>query len=201
MLRLTENGRNPYSAETCLQSMTSARSDQVVILDRDGTMVIDRGYLADPDGLEFTATAPEALRWLYGRGYRLVVATNQSGVGRGLFSIDRVEAMNARLHEMVEGAGAKLSKIYFCPHAPEANCDCRKPKLGLMEQAAAELNFDPRRSVVVGDKESDIEFGNRAGAKTILLAAHTPSSGTTATLTAQTLLEAARFITSPKLGA
>ena len=178
--------------------MIGVRADQVVILDRDGTMVIDRGYLADPDGLEFLPTAPEALRWLHDRGYRLVVVTNQSGVGRGLFPIDRVEAMNARLHEMVERAGARLSKIYFCPHAPEANCDCRKPKLGLMEQAAAELNFDPRKSVVVGDKESDIEFGNRAGAKTVLLAAELPASGTAATLTVPTLLQAATFITSPR---
>jgi len=173
-----------------------ARADKVVVLDRDGTMVIDRGYLADPEGLEFTPTAPEALRWLYDRGYRLVVVTNQSGVGRGLFPIDRVEAMNARLHEMVESAGARLSKIYFCPHTPEENCDCRKPKLGLMERAAFELNFDPRKSVVVGDQESDIEFGHRAGAKTILIARNPPTSGTAATLTVPTLLQAATFITS-----
>ena len=176
--------------------MTQARSDQVVILDRDGTMVIDRGYLADPDGLAFLPTAPEALRWLYDRGRRLVVVTNQSGVGRGLFSIEQVEAMNVRLYEMVESAGARLSKIYFCPHAPEANCICRKPNLGLMARAAAELNFDPRKSVVIGDKESDIEFGCRAGAKTILLADNLPLSGTAATLTVPTLLQAATFITS-----
>lgn len=159
-------------------------------------MVIDRGYLADPDGLEFLPTAPAALRWLYERGYPLVVVTNQSGVGRGLFSLERVEAMNVRLQEMVEGVGARLSKIYFCPHAPEANCDCRKPNQGLMQRAAAELNFDPRKSVVVGDKESDIEFGNRAGAKTILLASAVPGSGTAATKTVATLLQAATFITS-----
>jgi D-glycero-D-manno-heptose 1,7-bisphosphate phosphatase len=178
--------------------MIGAHPDQVVILDRDGTMVIDRGYLAAPEGLEFMPTAPEALRWLYDRGYRLVVVTNQSGVGRGLFSIDRVEAMNARLYEMVESVGARLSKVYFCPHAPEANCDCRKPKLGLMEQAAAELNFDPRKSVVIGDKESDIEFGHRAGAKTILLAADPPASGTAASIIVPTLLQAATYITSWK---
>jgi D-glycero-D-manno-heptose 1,7-bisphosphate phosphatase len=178
--------------------MSESHADQVVILDRDGTMVIDRGYLSDPDGLEFLPTAAEALRWLCDRGYRLVVVTNQSGVGRGLFPLDRIEAMNIRLHEMVEGAGARLSRIYFCPHAPEANCDCRKPNLGLMQQAAAELNFDPRNSVVVGDKESDVEFGNRAGAKTILLAAQPPASGTAATLTVPTLLRAAEFITAQR---
>jgi D-glycero-D-manno-heptose 1,7-bisphosphate phosphatase len=179
-----------------LQSLIGARTDHVVILDRDGTIVIDRGYLADPDGLEFLPTVPEALRWLYAHGYQLVVATNQSGVGRGLFSIDKVEAMNARLHQMVEGIGARLSRIYFCPHGPESNCDCRKPNIGMMEQAAAELHFNPRKSVVVGDKESDIEFGSRAGAKTILLAAEPPASGTAATMVVATLLQAATFITS-----
>lgn len=158
-------------------------------------MVIDRRYLADPDGLDFLPTVPEALRWLYAHGHQLIVVTNQSGVGRGLFSIEKVEAMNARLYEMVEGIGARLSKIYFCPHAPAANCNCRKPKLGLMEQAAADLNFEPQKSVVVGDKESDVEFGNRAGAKTILIAA-APHSETAATMVVPTLLQAATFITS-----
>jgi D-glycero-D-manno-heptose 1,7-bisphosphate phosphatase len=171
--------------------------DKVVILDRDGTIVIDRGYLSDPDRLEFTPGAPEALRWLCERGYRLVVITNQSGVGRGLFTIDQVEAMNARLRAMVESAGAKLTKIYVCPHRPEANCACRKPNLGLMQQAATELNFNPRKSVVVGDKESDIEFGRRAGARSILVSSETPSaSGRIAgSLTVSTLMHAALSIT------
>jgi D-glycero-D-manno-heptose 1,7-bisphosphate phosphatase len=178
-----------------MQSTIGASADRVVILDRDGTIVIDRGYLADPDGLEFMPTAAEALCLLFNHGYRLVVVTNQSGVGRGLFSMDRLEAMNARLHRMVEDAGARLSKIYFCPHVPEANCNCRKPNLGLMEQAAVELKFDFQKSFVVGDRDSDIEFGNRAGAKTILLADH-PSPGANATLVVPTLLQAARYIIS-----
>ena len=143
-----------------------ASSDKVVILDRDGTIVVDRGYLADPNGLEFIPGASEALRWLFECGYRLVVITNQSGVGRGLFSIEAVETMNARLYAMVEAIGAKLAKIYFCPHAPEANCACRKPNLALMDQAANELRFDPRASVVVGDKESDVEIWTSGGGHT-----------------------------------
>jgi len=171
--------------------------DNVVILDRDGTIVVDRGYLANPDGLEFLPGASEALRWLWDHGYRLVVITNQSGVGRGLFSIDRVEAMNARLQAMIERAGAKLTKIYFCPHTPEANCACRKPNLALMEQAASELNFDPRRSVVIGDKESDIEFGHRAGARTIFICGEEPQASPrfAPNVRASTLMDAARTIT------
>jgi D,D-heptose 1,7-bisphosphate phosphatase len=171
--------------------------DNVVILDRDGTIVIDRGYLADSERLEFMPGAPEALRSLCECGYRLVVITNQSGVGRGLFTIGHVEAMNACLHSMVEKAGAKLTKIYFCPHKPEANCACRKPNLALMEQAATELQFDPRHAVVVGDKESDVEFGLRAGSRAILISSGTPGTPgrSAAHLIVPTLLEAARSIT------
>jgi D-glycero-D-manno-heptose 1,7-bisphosphate phosphatase len=171
-------------------------ADNVVILDRDGTIVIDRGYLADPDRLEFMPGAPEALRLLCECGYRLVVITNQSGVGRGLFTIDHVEAMNARLHSMVEETGAKLTKIYFCPHRPGAHCACRKPNLALIEQAATELQFDPRNAVVIGDKESDVEFGLRAGSRAILISSETPSirGRSAAHLIVQTLLEAARSI-------
>jgi D-glycero-D-manno-heptose 1,7-bisphosphate phosphatase len=142
---------------------------RVVILDRDGTMVIDRGYLADPEGLEFEPGAAEALRLLHSSGHRLVVATNQSGVGRGYFTLERLLAMNARLHAMVRAAGAALEAIYYCPHAPEEACDCRKPAQGLMRRAAAELHFDPDTAVVIGDRDSDVEFGRRAGAMTILL--------------------------------
>jgi D-glycero-D-manno-heptose 1,7-bisphosphate phosphatase len=142
---------------------------RVVMLDRDGTVVIDRGYLADPEGLEFEPDAAEALRVLHASGHRLVVVTNQSGVGRGYFPLERLHAMNDRLLAMVGAAGAMLEAIYYCPHAPEEGCDCRKPEQGLMRRASAELHFDPRTAVVIGDRDSDVEFGRRAGATTILL--------------------------------
>jgi D-glycero-D-manno-heptose 1,7-bisphosphate phosphatase len=171
-------------------------SDKVVILDRDGTVVIDRGYLSDPAGLEFEPGAMEGLRRLYAQGYRLIVVTNQSGVGRGFFAMERVLAMNERLNVMVEAAGAKLAGIYVCPHTPEAGCACRKPAQGLMLQAAAELGFDPACAVVIGDKESDIEFGLRAGAKTVLIAAHPPDpmSRVVPHVIAPNLTEAARAV-------
>jgi D-glycero-D-manno-heptose 1,7-bisphosphate phosphatase len=175
--------------------------ERVVILDRDGTLVIDRGYLADPAGLEFEPMAADGLRWLYSRGYRLVVITNQSGVGRGLFPLRGVIEMNARLHAMTAEIGVTLEGIYFCPHAPEEGCDCRKPAPGLMLRAAAELGFDPRCAVVIGDKESDVEFGRNSGAATVLLAAN-PSGGeraTAADFVAPDLLAAARILTSTRV--
>ncbi len=142
----------------------------MVILDRDGTLVIDRGYMNDPAQLEFAPGAADALQWWHSRAHRLVVISNQSGVGRGYFSRERVEQMNARLHAMVAETGARLERIYYCPHRPDAGCGCRKPALGLLRQAQSDLGFDPHRAVVIGDRDSDIEFGRQAGAKTILIA-------------------------------
>jgi D-glycero-D-manno-heptose 1,7-bisphosphate phosphatase len=169
-----------------------------VILDRDGTLVVDRGYLGDPAGLEFEPGAVEGLQWLYARSYRLIVISNQSGVGRGYFPLDRLHAMNARLNTMVESVGVRLEGIYCCPHAPEANCSCRKPALGLMKDAASELEFDPAAAVVVGDKETDIEFGRRAGAITVLISLQetAASLSSQATIVAPNLLHAARAITA-----
>lgn len=171
--------------------------DKVVILDRDGTLVIDRGYLDDPEGLEFEPGAAEGLKQLHSHGYRLIVITNQSGVGRGYFPLESLAAMNARLTHMVAEIGARLAGIYSCPHAPEDACTCRKPEQELMRRAAAELGFDPKAAVVIGDKESDIEFGRRAGATTILIAAPAPNpSATRADFVAPDLEAAARIVTS-----
>jgi D-glycero-D-manno-heptose 1,7-bisphosphate phosphatase len=173
-------------------------AEKVVILDRDGTLVIDRGYLGDPAGLEFEPGAAEGLRWLYSRGYRLVVITNQSGIGRGFFTLDRLEAMNARLNAMVEELGVRLEGIYSCPHAPDAGCACRKPALGLLTRAASDLNFNPKSVIMIGDKESDIEFGRRAGARTILITANAPTthSQVRPDLIATNLMEAALAVTA-----
>jgi D-glycero-D-manno-heptose 1,7-bisphosphate phosphatase len=177
------------------------KADKVVILDRDGTLVIDRGYLSDPAGLKFEPGAAQGLQWLYSHGYRLVVITNQSGVGRGLFTLDRLEAMNARLNAMVEDAGARLEGIYYCPHAPEAGCACRKPAQGLLTRAASDLDFDPASAVMIGDKGSDIEFGRRAGAMTILIApdASTVPARIKPHRIVPNLMKAALAVTSPGL--
>jgi len=151
-------------------------SSNVVILDRDGTLVTDKGYLSDPTELAFEPGAVEGLRRFAALGYRLVVITNQSGVGRGFFTLEQLQLVNARLKTMVEATGVRLENIYFCPHAPDANCDCRKPALGLMRQAASELGFNPASAVVIGDKETDMEFGRRAGAMTLLISTNATSN-------------------------
>jgi D-glycero-D-manno-heptose 1,7-bisphosphate phosphatase len=145
------------------------RKHNVVVLDRDGTIVVDRHYLADPDALEFETGAEAGLSKMVAMGLRLVVITNQSGVARGLLSLARLEEIHSRFEQMLHLIDVQLDAIYFCPHGPGDECECRKPRLGLMKRAAAELEFDMSQAIVIGDKSSDIEFGANAGATTMLV--------------------------------
>ena len=138
-----------------------------IILDRDGTIVIDRHYLGDPEGLEFLPGAAAGLRKLHILGCKLIVITNQSGIGRGLLTLEQVLRVNAGLKMMMDTIGAPLTATYFCPHAPDAHCPCRKPAAALLIQAAAEHDFEPSQAIVIGDKDSDIEMGKRVRAQTI----------------------------------
>nr|WP_321514586.1 D-glycero-beta-D-manno-heptose 1,7-bisphosphate 7-phosphatase [uncultured Pseudodesulfovibrio sp.] len=142
---------------------------QCVLLDRDGTIIIDKHYLHDPDGVELLPGAASGLRRMQDMGYSLVVLTNQSGVGRGYYSETSVRACNDRMAELLARHGVVLDGVFFCPHAPEAECTCRKPKTGLMEQAIESLGFDPAESFMIGDKQADMGVGKASGATTILV--------------------------------
>jgi D-glycero-D-manno-heptose 1,7-bisphosphate phosphatase len=177
-----------------------------VILDRDGTLVVDRDYLDDPEQLEFLPGAVEGLRVLREQGHRIVVVTNQSGVGRGRFSLARLHEIHARLLQMAAAAGAPIDAIYYCPHRPEEACECRKPKPKLVRQAAADLGFEPSAAVIIGDKSSDIELGRNLGAMTMLVSETGRASDgkpVTADHVIRDLLEAARILgaAAPQRGA
>ena len=156
--------------------MTGTAARRVIILDRDGTIVVDHGYLDDPAKLQFLPRAVEGLRLLHASGARLIVVTNQSGVGRGLFSLERLSEINARFLAMVREVGVRIEGLYCCPHRPEDDCRCRKPRAGLVLEAAAELGFEPASAIVIGDRSSDIELGRRIGAMTLLVSAGGRSS-------------------------
>jgi histidinol-phosphate phosphatase family protein len=140
-----------------------------IVLDRDGTIIEEREYLSDPGQVELIPGAAAALLGLQEMGFDLVVLTNQSGVARGFFSEAILQEIHRRLEQLLAEAGVRLAGIYVCPHTPEDNCGCRKPKLGLMERAAKEVGFAAERSFVIGDKASDIEMGHSAGAITFLV--------------------------------
>ncbi|MBI1799399.1 MAG: HAD family hydrolase [Candidatus Eisenbacteria bacterium] len=140
-----------------------------VFLDRDGTLVVERGYLADPDDLELLPGVPEALRDLAAAGFALIVISNQSGVGRGLFPLARVHQAMARLRTLLRARGIELDAIYFCPHRPDAGCDCRKPGAALLERASDDLGIALSRSFMVGDKLIDARAGHNAGSRGVLV--------------------------------
>ncbi len=140
-----------------------------VLLDRDGTIIVERHYLSEPHQVELISGVAEGLRNLSQRGLGLVVITNQSGIGRGLFDRACLDLIHRRLRELLEAEGVHLNGIYFCPHIPEAACPCRKPRPGLVELAAKELGFDPKTSFLIGDKPCDLELGRRVGATTFLV--------------------------------
>ncbi|MFN8855288.1 MAG: D-glycero-alpha-D-manno-heptose-1,7-bisphosphate 7-phosphatase [Planctomycetaceae bacterium] len=142
---------------------------RLVLLDRDGTLNIERHYLADPDQLELLPGVIPALRLLREHGLGLVVVTNQSGVARGLISPAQLAAVHERLHQLLGEAGIELDGVYFCPHGPQSVCHCRKPRAGMALQAARELGGTLSESFVVGDKRADIGLGQAIGATTLLV--------------------------------
>lgn len=140
-----------------------------VVLDRDGTILVEKHYLADPQHVELVKGAAEGLRQLQAMGLGLVVITNQSAIGRGMFDEARLEAIHNRMRELLKMVGVQLDGVYVCPHRPEDVCACRKPKAGLLERAARELSFKVKDCVVIGDKACDIDLGRQVGAATVLV--------------------------------
>jgi len=140
-----------------------------VFLDRDGTILNERGYLGDPRKMKFYKGAPAALRRLSRAGYQLVVITNQSGVARGYFTLGQLARVNQEFSAFLRRRGVRLSAIYFCPHLPKKGCSCRKPRPGLPRKAARRFGLDLRRSFVVGDQPHDMELAHRVGARGVLV--------------------------------
>jgi phosphoheptose isomerase len=140
-----------------------------VVLDRDGTIIVERFYLSDPNMVELIPEAAKGLRNLSETGLGLIVITNQSGIGRGFFDEARLGLIHQRLRGLLESEGVYLSGIYSCLHTPEDDCQCRKPRPYLLELAAEELDFDPQECFIIGDKPCDIELGQQVGATTFLV--------------------------------
>jgi D-glycero-D-manno-heptose 1,7-bisphosphate phosphatase len=185
-----------------------------VFLDRDGTMIEERGYLGRVDLISPFPYTAESINRLRAASYLIVVVTNQAGVARGFFDEDFVREAHRHLDQLLTPAGAAPDAYYYCPHHPDGvveqyrrECRCRKPSPGMIEQAARDLGIDVGRSFVVGDKWLDVGLANQAGARGILVrtgygeaTAGTPPDGTHAERIVPTLLEAADFILSTHKG-
>jgi D-glycero-D-manno-heptose 1,7-bisphosphate phosphatase len=143
---------------------------RLVILDRDGVVNREsRDFIRSPDEWVPLPGALAAIAALTAAGFTVVIASNQSGVGRGLFTAATLEAIHAKLHAAVRAAGGQVDRIFTCPHAPDEGCDCRKPKAGLFDQVAAAYGTSLAGVPAIGDSGRDLVAARAAGARPILV--------------------------------
>lgn len=144
-------------------------SYEALFMDRDGTICEEVEFLDDLSKLRLIDGSAKAIEMINKSGMKAVVVTNQSGVGRGLFTEDFLNRVHEELRKLLEKEGAFLDGIYYCPHLPDDRCLCRKPEQGMLRKASEDMGIDFTKSYMVGDKAIDIEFAHKAGAKGIMV--------------------------------
>ncbi len=143
---------------------------KLIVLDRDGVINVDSDqFIKSPDEWKPIPGSLEAIARLNESGWRVVVASNQSGVGRGLFDMDTLNAINEKMTKALAQVGGRLEAIFFCPHTADSTCDCRKPKPGMFQQIAERFNVDMRGVPVVGDSLRDLQAGVAVGCTPFLV--------------------------------
>lgn len=143
--------------------------NKAVFLDRDGTINVDHGYVHKKEELEFMDGVFEGLKRLFDKGYKLIIITNQSGIGRGYYTLEEYYSFNQYMLDILKNKGIIIDKVYFCPHIEDDKCNCRKPKLELFYQAIKEYNIDLNNSYAIGDKARDLKICDETNIKGILL--------------------------------
>ena len=150
--------------------------NKAIFIDKDGTLIPDIPYNVNPDIISINDEVIQGLQLLQDEGYQLIVISNQSGVARGYFSLDALQGVERKIKEILAHHQIKITDFYFCPHHPEGtvaefaiDCECRKPQPGMILQACKQHNVDASRSWMIGDILNDVEAGNRAGCKTVLV--------------------------------
>ena len=143
---------------------------KLIILDRDGVINFDSAqFIKSPDEWKPIPGSLEAIARLTREGWRVVVATNQSGLARGLFEMATLNAIHAKMHKAVALAGGRIDAVFYCPHAAETNCECRKPKAGLFKEIAARYGSDLQNVPSIGDSLRDLEAARTVGARPLLV--------------------------------
>jgi histidinol-phosphate phosphatase family protein len=144
--------------------------NHAIFLDRDGVINEDRkDYVKSWEEFRFIKGVRQALKKIHQAGIPVVVITNQSVIGRGMVTEAKLSVIHDRMLKGIKKAGGEILKVYYCPHHPDAHCLCRKPRIGMLKKAARELNLDLKRCLFVGDSLKDIQAGNRAGCRTLLV--------------------------------
>ena len=171
-----------------------------ILLDRDGTVIVEKNYLSTPDEIELLPGAVEGMRLMQDAGFGLIIVTNQSGIARGKLTLETLAVIHAEIERLLAEGGVRIDAFYHCPHVPEDRCDCRKPEPLLAQRAASDFGFDLRNSFVIGDKPCDIYLGKNCGARTILVRTgygrEHEAAGLEAGFVADNLVEAALHIRS-----
>jgi D-glycero-D-manno-heptose 1,7-bisphosphate phosphatase len=143
---------------------------KLIVLDRDGVINLDSAsFIKSPAEWKPIQGSLEAIARLHQAGYRVIVATNQSGVGRNLFDMDTLNAIHQKMHQAVAAAGGRIDAIFYCPHTADANCDCRKPKAGMFKRIASCFNVDLTGVPAVGDSLRDLQAADKVGAQAYLV--------------------------------
>ena len=143
--------------------------NKAVFIDRDGTINIDGPYLDNPDRFEMYPGVGEGIKKLKDDGFKIIVMTNQSGIARGYFTEEVLMSIHKTMAIKFDAFDVKLDGVYYCPHHPDDNCNCRKPNTGLFENAIEEHDIDVNQSYMIGDKILDVCAGQKIGVKTILI--------------------------------
>lgn len=174
---------------------------KAIFIDRDGTLNIDKGYIHKIEDFKLQPFVREGLKLLQDDGYKLFIISNQSGINRGIFTQQEMALFNAEL--LGHLPGIRIAKLYFCPHTPDENCPCRKPKTYNLEKAIKEYHLDRKSSWVIGDQTTDIKMANDAGLKSVLVATRYQGPDkfykATPTYKAENILEAAELIVHGKI--
>jgi len=144
-------------------------ANRAVFVDRDGTMAEDVSYCSCPEDFNLFPATARAIRLLNEHDFKVIVITNQSGIGRGYFNEETLAQIHDKMRSDLAKEGACVDAIYYCPHHPDDNCDCRKPKPKLVLQAAKDFNIDLRHSFLIGDLQIDIDLGKAIGCHSILI--------------------------------
>lgn len=152
-----------------MEASDVAMVNKAVFIDRDGTINADVQYLSNPHKLKLYPGVVSGIRRLNENGYKVIIVTNQSGLARGFFSPQTLEEVHNELKRRFDNGRAHIDAIYYCPHHPDDNCECRKPKITLFEKAIKDFNIDTKTSFAVGDRMLDVEAGHKIGCKTILV--------------------------------
>lgn len=179
---------------------------KAVFLDRDGTIVVHEPYISSPDQLKLLPNASRGIRLFKEHGYLIIVITNQSGIARGFFDEKRLTLIHRKLTGMLEDEGVVIDDLYYCPHHTEGiiehykvDCDCRKPKPGMILDAARKYHIDLTQSLMIGDSETDMLAGKNAGCRCVLIKNDCNNASTDMVIridyVVKDLLEAARIFT------